>query len=450
MQKADLRDQIRVLEEQGELVRIRKEVDARHVSGLIAQSAQALLFERVRGYAVPLVGGLVRTRRRLALSLGATEQDVAHRFQHALEHPIPPETVSSGPVKEVRWLGDEVDLTRLPIPFLSERDGGPYISSAIAIARDPEYGRNAGCYRLMYRTPRQTSIDLSSPTDLRTFYQRRLSKNEPLEVAVVVGAHAAEHVAAAYRAATGTDEFALAGGLHGAPVPLVKAETVDLEVPADAEIVLEGEIPPIGWTKDEGPFGDVTHLQSEQHGNPVIDVKAITMRRDALFHVTTMPFENIWLGSLAVEASAWQALRVAGIDVRAVTSTPGGLGSWKLIAAIRKREGEGKNAVLALLPLSYVKWVIVTDDDIDIFDPDEVDWAITMRVQADRDVIIVPGARGKHLDPSVRAWELPRDQLPTSARLGIDATIPEGIPRSRYQRLRPAFKDRVRLSDYLG
>ena len=449
VKKPDLRDQIARLEEQGELLRIRREVDARHVSGLLAQARQALLFERVRGFDLPLVGGLAATRRRLALSLGASEEDAARRFQQAVERPIPPELVSSGPVQEVKLLGDAVDLTRLPIPFLSEKDGAPYISSGIVIARDPEYGSNAGCYRLMYRTPRQTGIDLVSPTDLRSFYQRRLARNEPLEIAVVIGAHAAEHVAASYRAPAGLDELALAGGLHGAPVPLVRCQTVDLAVPADAEIVLEGEIPPIGWTADEGPFGDVTYLQCDLRWNPVFNVKAITMRRDAIFHATTMPLENIWLAALAVEASARQALKVAGIDVRGITGTPGGLGFWKLIAAIRKREGEGKNAVMALLPLSYVKWVVVTDDDINIHDPDEVDWAITMRVQADRDVIVVPDARGKHLDPSVRAWELPRGQLPTTAKLGIDATIPEGIPPSMYERLRPAFREQVQLEDYL-
>jgi UbiD family decarboxylase len=159
-----------------------------------------------------------------------------------------------------------------------------------------------------------------------------------LAVAVVIGVHAAEHVAAAHRAAVGSEEFALAGGLHGAPVRMVRCETVDLDVPADAEIVLEGEIPPIGWTADEGPFGDVTSLQCDLRWNPVINVRAITRRRDAIFYMSTMPLENVWLSALAVEASAWQALKVAGIDVVAVTGTPGGIGfgsSWP--PSVRRR-----------------------------------------------------------------------------------------------------------------
>jgi 2,5-furandicarboxylate decarboxylase 1 len=118
------------------------------------------------------------------------------------------------------------------------------------------------------------------------------------------------------------------------------------------------------------------------------------------------------------------------------------------VASIRKRPGEGKNALLALLSVAEVKLAIVTDDDIDIYNPDELDWAMTFRVQADQDTLIIPGARGKHIDPSVRAANLGKGGLPTTAKLGIDATIPEGVPRSHYERLRYFAKDAVRLEDY--
>jgi 2,5-furandicarboxylate decarboxylase 1 len=137
------------------------------------------------------------------------------------------------------------------------------------------------------------------------------------------------------------------------------------------------------------------------------------------------------------------------VEPVAIRAPIGGCCYWTLIASIRKRPGEGKNALLAMLSVAEVKLAIVTDDDIDIFDPDALDWAMTFRVQADHDVLIIPGARGKHIDPSVRAWSLGKGGLPTTAKLGIDATIPEGVPKEQYERIRYFAKDAVRLEDYL-
>ncbi|MBI2370280.1 MAG: UbiD family decarboxylase, partial [Deltaproteobacteria bacterium] len=245
------------------------------------------------------------------------------------------------------------------------------------------------------------------------------------------------------------DEFAIAGGLHGNPVELVRCRTVDLEVPADAEIVLEGELLPIGWTEDEGRFGEFSHIQGDVKWNPVFRVRCITTRRDPIFYILQMPWENDWLAGPVIEAAALRILREASVEPVAVYATPGSCCYWELIASIRKRPGEGKNAVLALLALAEVKLVIVTDDDINIYDPHELDWALTFRVQADRDVIIVSGARGKHIDPSLKSWEVGKAGLPTTSKLGIDATIPEGVPREKYERLRYTFLDAVKLEEYL-
>jgi 2,5-furandicarboxylate decarboxylase 1 len=442
------RDWIAQLEAAGELVRTKRAVDPRHISAVIERAPAAVLMEKVGGYEVGVVGGLARTRRRVAIGMGCAESDLGQKFQHGIDHPIPPVVVGSAPAFEVTLTGDEVDLTRLPIPLLHEKDGGPYLTSGVVVARDPEHGRNAGVYRLMYRGLRTTSIDMVSHSDLRTFYQRSLERREPLPVAIAVGTHLHELMAAGYGAPLGVDEFAVAGGLHGRPVELVTCRTVDLEVPANAEIVLEGEILPIGWTEDEGRFGDFTGLQCGLKWNPIIRYTAMSHRRDALLYALSMPWENDWLGAPSVEAVAWAALKTAGVQATALRVTPGSCCHFEVIAALKKRAGEGKNALLALLALGIVKWAIVTDDDIDIFDQDELDWAITFRVQADRDVYILPGLRGKHLDPSVRAWELPKGEVPTTAKFGIDATIPEGIPRQQYERLRPSFLDEVRVDDY--
>jgi 2,5-furandicarboxylate decarboxylase 1 len=442
-----MREWIAKLEKAGELARARREVDARLVPALIARAPGAALFEKVSGFEMGIVGGLASTRRRIAVGMDCGENDIGKKFQHGMDHPIDP--VVGGADWDVTLTGDAVDLTRIPIPVLHEKDGGPYISSGVVIARDPETGaRNAGVYRLMYRGSRTTSIDLVSHSDLRTFHQKNFARGRGTPVAIAVGTHLNELMAAGYGAPQGVDEMAVAGGLHGRPVEMARCRTVDLEVPANAQIVLEGEIPPMGWTEDEGRFGDFTNLQCSLKWNPVVRYSAMHFRRDALFYALTMPWENDWLGAPAVEAQAWAALRTAGIEATAVRVTPGGCCHFQIIAAIRKRAGEGKNALLALLSLGIVKWAIVVDHEIDITNQDELDWAVTFSVQADRDIYILPGLRGKHLDPSVRAWELPKGEVPTTAKFGIDATIPEGISREHYERPVVSLLDEVRADDY--
>lgn len=444
----DFRGFLKRLEQNQELARIQKPVDARYISSLVAQAEQALFFENVRGFAFPVASGVVGTRRRIALALNCPETVVGKRFNEGITHPIPSKRVKDGPCKEVILKGDQVDLTRLPIPLLHEKDGGPYISGGVVSSIDPEYGLNIGMYRLMFRGKNETGIDLVSPSDMRRYYERALENGKPLDVGIAIGVHPFEMLSASYKAPIGMDEFAIAGGIHGEPVALVPCETVNALVPANAEIVLEGEILPIGWTEDEGRFGEFSHIQGDLKWNPIIRIKAITHRRDAIFYALHMPWENDWLSGPATEAAAWRALKEASVEPVAVYATPGSCCYWEIVASIKKRPGEGKNALLALLSLAEVKMVIVTDDDINIFDPIELDWAMTFRVQADRDVIIVSGARGKHIDPSMKAWTFPKDALPTTAKLGIDATIPEGVSRRRYERLVYPYRDEVKLSDY--
>jgi len=447
--KQGFRDVLRVLEEGGELRRIKKGVDPRHLSALAAQAKEATFFEAIEGYPQwRVAGALVSTRKRLALAMGCSEADIARRFEDGIRRPIDATLVGDGPCQEIVWQGDDVDLTSIPIPLMHVKDGGPYISATMVVSKDPEYGRNVGSYRLMYRTPRETGIDLVSSSDMRRYYQRALDAGRPLEIAVAVGVHPYEMLAASYKAPIDVDEYAIAGGLHGAPVELVRCRTVDLEVPADAELVLEGELLPIGWTADEGPFGEFSHITGDVKWNPIFRVTCITHRRDPIFYMLQMPWENDWLAAPVIEAAGLQALRVASVEPVAIRAPVGGCCYWTLVASIKKRPGEGKNALLALLSVAEVKLAIVTDDDIDIGDPDELDWALTFRVQADQDVLIIPGARGKHIDPSVRAGALGKGGLPTTAKLGIDATIPEGVPRAHYERLRYFMKDAVRPEDY--
>jgi len=394
-----------------------------------------------------VAGALITSRARLAIALDCAPGEIAATFEERAARPIEPEIVADGPCQEVVLQGDDVDLAAIPYPIMHLFDGGPYISGTFVVSRDPEYGRNVGSYRMMYRTPRETGIDLVSPSDMRFYYQRALDQGKPLEIAVAIGVHPYEMLAASYKAPIRTDELAIAGGLHGEPVPLVKCKTVDLEVPADAELVLEGELLPIGWTADEGPFGEFSQISGDVKWNPVFRVKCITRRKDPIFYMLQMPWENDWLAAPVTEAAGLQALRVASVEPIDIRAPVGACGYWALIASIKKRPGEGKNALLALLSVAEVKLAIVTDDDIDIHDPDDLDWAIAFRVQADKDVITLSGARAKHIDPSVKSWELGKGGLPTTAKMGIDATIPEGVPRHLYRRIKVYEGDGVRLED---
>ncbi|HSE92289.1 MAG TPA: UbiD family decarboxylase [Methylomirabilota bacterium] len=446
--RPSFRDVIARLDREGVLLRLGKEVDARHLSALTVKADRPVLFDRVRGFEVRVAGGLFWSRRRLAAALGWPEAELGTRFAAGVRTMIEPETGGPAPAQEVVRTGRDVDLTALPIPLLAEKDGGPYISAGVVMARSGERGLNAGVYRLMFRTRDELGIDLVTVSDMRRLYERHLQRQAPLPLSVSLGVHPIEILSAAYKAPPGVSEMAIAGGLHGSPVPLVPCWSVDVPAIADAEIVLEGELLPIGWTEDEGPFGEFAGMYGDLKHNPVFKVTAITHRRGPIFQLLQMPWENAWLGAAATEAQVWNVLKTAGVDVVNVCVTEGSACRWSVIASIRKRAGGGKNALLAILSLPDTKHALVVDEDVDIFDATQVEWARTFRVQADKDVFIIAGAQAKHVDPSVRPWELSPGQLPMTAKMGIDATIPEGIPATYYERIRHTWVDDVRLEDY--
>src|SRR5262249_49427915 len=239
---------------------------------------------------VRVAGGLFWNRRRLAAALGWPESELGTRFAAGSRAMVDPVQVSDAPAQDVVHTGAGVDLTTLPIPLLAEKDGGPYISAGVVIARG-ERGLNAGCYRLMYRSRAETGIDLVTVSDLRRLYEAHLARGRPLPISVSIGVHPVEILSAAYKAPAGVSEMSIAGGLRGGAVPLVAGGAGDAPAVADAEIVLEGELLPIGWTEDEGPFGEFAGMYGDLKHNPVLRVSAITHRRDAIFQLLQMPWE---------------------------------------------------------------------------------------------------------------------------------------------------------------
>ena len=433
----------------GELVDLEQPVDIRHVATLVDQSDKALVFHRVVGYDMPVVSGIIRTRERAIMSMGCTEYgEIEKKLQQGISHPINPVRVATSATKEVVKTGDAVDLFRLPIPMSSIYDGGPMVTAGVVIARDPEYGMNCGIYRFMVKERNLTGIDIVTPNNMRLFAERAYRAGRPCPISISIGTHPVEIMGGGYRAPIGMDEMAVAGGIRGAPVALAPCETIDLPYIADAELVLEAEILPTGWTQPEGRFGEFTALMGGLHWNPNVRVTAVLHRKDALYYALHMPWENTWLAAPTRYQAIRQALKTAGVQVKDINVTLGGRAFWHAVIAIRKQAGEGKNALLAALSVMDLKHVVVVDEDIDVWNPVEVEWAIATRVQADRDLVVIPGARAKPLDPSLPVT--PPGVVPTGAKVGIDATIGEGIPRERYERISYAYADRARIADYVA
>jgi 2,5-furandicarboxylate decarboxylase 1 len=435
------------LRQTGDLVDLHQPVDIRHIATLVDQAKTALFFHKIVGYDLPVVSGIIRSRERAIMALGCeTYREIEDKLQQAIDRPIPPKYVKTSPAREVVLLDDAVDLYKLPIPMSSIYDGGPMITAGVVIARDAEFGINSGIYRFIVKEKNLTGIDIVTPNNMRMFAQRAYAQGRALPISISIGTHPIEITGSGYRAPLGMDEMAIAGGLRGAPVELAPCQTIDLPYIADAEIVLEAEILPTGWTWPEGRFGEFTRLMGGLHWNPLVRIKALSMRRDAIYYNLHMPWENTWLAAPTRYAAIRQALKTAGVIVKDINVTLGGCAFWHAVISIKKQPGEAKNALLAALSVMDLKHVVVVDDDIDVFDPMDVEWAIATRVQGDRDIMIVSNARAKPLDPS-----LPQGfgVVPTGAKVGIDATIPEGIPREHYERITYAYADRAKIDDYV-
>ena len=436
------------LRKEKELTDIRQPVDSRHIATLVDQSETALYFHDVIGYDMPVVSGIVRTQKRAVMSMGCESyREIETRLQRGIDNPIRPRMVENAPNKHTVLAGDEVDLYKLPIPMCSVYDGGPMITAGVVIARDPELGVNSGVYRFLVKEKNLTGIDIVTPNNMRLFAQRAYEAGRPCPISISIGTHPFEVMGSGFRAPLGVDEMAIAGGIRGTAVELTQCETIDMPCIADAEIVLEAEILPTGWTWPEGRFGEFTRLMGGLHWNPLVRIKAVTMKKDPVYYALHMPWENTWLAAPTRYTSIRAAMKSAGIQVKDINVTLGGCGFWHAIVSIRKQAGEGKNALLAALTAQDIKHVVVVDDDIDVHNAMDVEWAIATRVQGDRDVIIIPGARAKPLDPSLAIT--PPGVVPTGAKVGIDATIGEGIPRERFERIAYAHADTAKIADYV-
>ena len=416
----------------------------------------AVLFKNVADHGWPVVTGLFSSYRLLAHVLGVDPTDKARvltEFMRREASPIAPIAYGGGtaPVHEVVMTGDDVDLGKLPVQQHCEGDSGRYVTIGCMICRDPASGvTNVGTYRHELKGPARMGCMMNPVQHAATIRGRHHAANNSMEVAIFVGHHPAYHLGAASRGPVEHDELAVTGGLLGEPVELVQCKTVDLRVPAHAELVIEGRIHPESFEMD-GPFAEYAGYYGAPMRVPVIDVTAVTHRRQPIWHDLFPSFrEHTQVGLLGREAQLYRRLREIVPNVVGVHLPPSGANFWHCYVSLRKRtQGEGKLAGLTVLGSNYdVKHVIVVDDDIDIYNDEEVLWAVATRVQADEDCSIISNSFGAHLDPSAYS-ETRSERGPMTTKVIIDATRP--LTRKFPERVRPPKElwDSVDLRDYL-
>ena len=428
----DLREFLAALEAAGDLVRVKRPVETRFeiAAGIRKMSdtgGPTLWFENVAGYDMPVVGAAFTTRSKalLALEVDSSAEGNA-RFSHGLRNPVEPRLVASGECQEVVHTGSDIDLHSLPMPVYSEKDGGPYVTMALEVSKDPIDRRvNASVYRVMRTGRNRMSVMSHAFQGLGTHMARAERRGESLEVAIVNGCDPVLLYASQAKVPQGVNELTVAGGIRGEPVEVVKCVSVDLEVPSSAEIVIEGRVLPGEWTM-EGPFGEFTGYYGPAEENHVIEVTAITHRHNPIFlaGMTGLPpTDNHVLKSFAYESALYEKLRETFPEVTAVSYPNWGGVQYAVVIALEQRyKAQARHVILtALGDSSRPKWVIVVDDDIDVYDTEMVNWAIMTRSQPAEDTIIVPRVAGGPLDPSAPEKEV-------ISVWGIDATRPFGVP----------------------
>ncbi len=433
--KKDLRYFLKIVEERAPelFLRIKKPVSPRWELSSIQKRLEAedklpiVVFEKVQGHDMPIVTNLFASKRHLALALETSPDAVVTRFAEAQKNRIKPTLVDSGPVKDVILKDDRADLRTLPIVTHCEKDAGPYISSGVTIIRDPVSGSlNAGIYRNLYLSPKTLTVNMAPLCHAAQITAQAEARKRDVEAAIVIGHHPAMGMASQQRGQLGDFELETMGGLLGEQVEVVACETVDVLVPADAEIVIEGKIKTDTW-EDDGPFGDYWLYYAPPKKARVFEVTAITHRYDAMYHdVFNVGPEHLVLFSLGMEGVVLSQLQQLIPQVKAINVPVSGSGNLVYVQIKKDFEGLGVNAALAALGAYRFKCAVVVDEDVDIYDDKKVIWAMMTRTQADRSFFVVPGSYISRVDPTgYPPWQSAGkgDRL-LSTRLGIDATKP--------------------------
>lgn len=424
------RDFIAQLDKAGELTHITKPVSTEYeLAGVIeALGEKPVIFENVKESSIPVVAGLVSSKALIARSLGIKKEQLLHTLSNAIDHPVPPPLVDEGECQEV--IETNVDLTKLPIMRYTEKDGGKYIPSAISIVKDPKLGRNMCFHRLMLLDKNHFAVRIVEDRGTDTALK---NAGGELDIAICIGNSTAVLLAAATSLPKGVDELGMANALE--QTSLVKCKTVDLEVPSNCEIVLEGRI-----TKEktsEGPFLDLTGTADKVRQQPIIEIKCVTHRKNPIYQtILAGRNEHKFLMGMPKEPTIFNEVNKV-CECKDVYITPGGCSWLHAVVQIKKKNADdGKKAITAAFEgHKSLKHCVVVDEDINIYDPHDVEWAIATRFQADKNMVILSNQPGSSLDPS---GDLSEGKKATTAKAGLDATIPftatgKGFKKEEYR-----------------
>ncbi len=424
---ADLSAIIKDLDKRGRLVRVRSEVDLKHdLAGIAAEfegGGRAVLFENVKGRDHPVFTGLYWSRELLGVLMRKKEAELPGYVSDCIKSwqskPVPPVIKKTGPVLQVRE--KTVDLGKLPIPVHALKDGGPYFDAGVVIARDPETGvRNASIQRFMITGPDTMNINIDAGRHLEAYLQKAADKGETLPFSLNIGVGPGLHFAAAApseAAPIDTDELGIASAFHGAPLELVKGKALKTELVAHAQYALECEMIP-GELDDEGPFAEVTGYYAKRAPRPKVHVRAIHRRRTPVFQTILSGKEVFNSVGLLGEANVLNLLQRQVPGVRDVYFSHGGCGFYHAVVQMKQvREGWSKQAILAAFSaFPPLKMVTVVDEDVDIRNAGDVEWAMATRLDPVHGIVVLDKIFGHGLNPSFPDY--------LGAKVGFDATRP--------------------------
>ena len=404
---------------------------------------KAVLFPGPGGHAVPVVANLLAGRNWIGDCLGVGEDALLDRYQDAVRNPLPWVEVADGPVQAV--VHRDVDIAKqLPVPTHNELDSGPYISAGLMISRNPANGiQNVSIHRCQISGKDRIGV-LLLPRHTWTYARMAEEAGQALEVAIVIGVDPASLLASQAIVPLDYDEMGIVGALHGAPVEMVKCKTNNVRVPARAEIVLEGRVLP-NVAEPEGPFGEFPQYYGRRANRHVIQVDAITHREKPIFHtIVGGGMEHLLLGGLPREATLLETLQRNDPSVLDVHLSRGGVCRYHLVVKIRKKqEGQAKNIMMGAFAGHYdIKQVIVVDEDVNIHDPEAVEWAVATRFQADQDLLVVGNTQSSKLDPTTTDDGV-------GAKMGLDATIPLAADEFTFTVIKVPGADEVDLDRVL-
>ena len=438
----DLQEYLARLESAGKLHWIEQRVDpAWEVTAITRQvfdrydwnARPALGFRQVGVSEFPLVIGVIGGSPEIyALALSTTVDRIAEVWERGQRHPIDPVSAPTGLCKEIILRGSEIDLGSLPqVVWTPGQDPGPYITAPVIITKDAETGRrNVGTYRLQLKGADRLGLYVGAAQHAAKHIRQYEALKQDMPIAIAVGVDPTIVLSSISKFPYGTDELAVAGGLRGEAVPLVRCETVDLQVPANAEIVLEGIIR-AGYREQEGPFGEFSGYMSSGGQQPVVELTCITRRRMPVYHsfLSQMPpSESSCIRSISRSAAVYHHLReVLGLPVRAVHFTESGGASCVLVISIKKEYAEQVKEVAWgawSLMNKEGKFTVVVDEDVDVHNPFQVEWAMSFHAQPARDSFMVEGVVPSGVDPSTAAADIPQHdpRRRTGSKILIDAT----------------------------